>query len=379
MPSLTLGELTGRGGEDRLVSVRGDPAVLSGRSFALIASRQSRGPSSSTPWVRAMRAAGEMLPEHAVVIGSVGELPYEVGRAVARARGLRVVDVLRAPLGAECSDAALTISMAGGPALRGPERDELVLTLADVAVAVAVRPGGSFVRRFEALARTSPDRAWAVDGARVGLDARVARGLEALGCRLVDVSEPPIVQKPAERLAPFTRVSFAEAAKAADWPFLTHFTRAPRGPWAGESLRAYAERLARGEVFETSAEDTLARIVASRRLLACSARLRGGPAVCFTERRPHELMALKRHHRSLGRPRYEPFGIAVPREALEQLGARPVCYGDEAVWASLPDEERWRFQHVGRTERWTEEREWRFPRDLELSRLDPDSVRLVLP
>jgi hypothetical protein len=63
---------------------------------------------------------------------------------------------------------------------------------------------------------------------------------------------------------------------------------------------------------------------------------------------------------------------------LEQLGARPVCYGSEADYDALPVEQRPYFQPSSRVKRgadsssslsWSEEREWRLLGDLMLEQL----------
>ena len=57
-------------------------------------------------------------------------------------------------------------------------------------------------------------------------------------------------------------------------------------------------------------------------------------AVCFTEQ---PLDAFIKSCETLP-DRYRPYGVAVRKDALFRLGARPVTYGDEGLLNALPEE-----------------------------------------
>ncbi|MBI4818456.1 MAG: hypothetical protein HY791_19475 [Deltaproteobacteria bacterium] len=343
--------------------VHGELEALRGRPWvAVVCSRQGREVSSSTPWVRSVCSAIARLPENSVVVTGVSELPQQVIRAAARERELPVVSVLLGPLD------GLEASVGGDPMpvavrgelivsvlppfcgeISGPARDAVVLGLAEEVVGVSVRPGGNWSdllnearRRAASLGREA--KVWEVREAGVRGPARGTELERSLAGRTVS----------------------AEDASVGEWHYLTHLTRRPIGPWPDESEGEFLRALVRGQIPRArTARDTLARIAVAQRVVGGSKFLRAGRAVCLTELRPSELLSLGAQHRGLGRPRYEPFGVAFLREDLERLGARPVIYGVEATWESLPESERWRFQAAGQGGRWVAEREWRVEGDLD--------------
>jgi len=88
------------------------------------------------------------------------------------------------------------------------------------------------------------------------------------------------------------------------------------------------------------------------------------PAVCFTEQ-PLEAFVVSC---DVLPNRYQPYGVAVRKDAVFRLGGRPVVYGDEAMLDALPEERKYlwvRFNPIpsttlgGNPVDWTQEREWR--------------------
>ena len=130
------------------------------------------------------------------------------------------------------------------------------------------------------------------------------------------------------------------------WEALTHWTRAPRGGWCGESPDQYLDRLLSAEVrCVPTALDVLQRIVSERRLRASSRLIRGGlPVVSLTAVPLDALRTRRVYRRHLQRFDFEPYGICIRRDVLMQRGARPVIYGDEACWECLTSDQRPYFQ-----------------------------------
>jgi hypothetical protein len=167
--------------------------------------------------------------------------------------------------------------------------------------------------------------------------------------------------------------------------YLTHCTRAARGPWPDESLDNHLDQLILGgRESDHSALATLTRIVRRQRLVASADTIRGAqPVVCFTAVPLAELprQRIFRPHR--GRWDFEPYGISVRRDWLQRHGARPVRYGDTSLWDRLPNGERpffqCRYAGTDHTIDWSAEREWRHVGDLDLSRLPGDAAWLVVP
>ncbi len=101
--------------------------------------------------------------------------------------------------------------------------------------------------------------------------------------------------------------------------------------------------------------------------------------VSLTECPPWDLARLIQWRRGLGRWSLELYGIGFDREFPATLGADPVVYGDEAVFESLPEETRHRFQ-LGSSGSydWAAEKEWRVPGDLPLNRIPRDKMIVLV-
>jgi len=177
-----------------------------------------------------------------------------------------------------------------------------------------------------------------------------------------------------------------------DWSYLTHCTRRCDGAWPGQAQQDYVDDLLlQRPGTQRSCCDTLARIVEQGRLIATSDGIRGGhPVVSFTATTLAELdrMRIFRAHR--GRWDFEPYGICVRSVWLQKQGARPVFYGDDALWDDLTDGDRPFFQNWGKGAAgrldggelavdWTVEQEWRHEGDVQLGSVPSDSAFLFVP
>jgi hypothetical protein len=173
-----------------------------------------------------------------------------------------------------------------------------------------------------------------------------------------------------------------------NWSFLTHCTRRRAGPWPDQAEAEFLDDLilARDEA-DHSAQSTIKRIVRQQRLIATARTIRGASAVVsFTAVPLAELHRLRVFRPHRGRWDFEPYGICIQRERLEQLGARAVCYGDDRLWENLSQADRPFFQ-LRQTRRvagaatidWTVEDEWRVIGDIDLSRIPDDDAMLFVP
>jgi hypothetical protein len=125
--------------------------------------------------------------------------------------------------------------------------------------------------------------------------------------------------------------------------------------------------------------DSLRRIVQKRRLIGSAlASGRSWPVVCFSENSLSGLLSQRRYRPHLHRWDYEPYGIAIRKSAAISDGVQPVIYGSGNDRAKLPMAERYRFQAIGKTYDWTQEREWRCAGDVDLERFDPKDVRVFV-
>lgn len=202
----------------------------------------------------------------------------------------------------------------------------------------------------------------------------VSRGVRATGPGLPSESRGSM--KPAAR----EQADLMEQLSV-DGEWLIHWTRMRTGPHEGESSRQWLDRQ-----LELSSDDPTGPLAALQQILrdgiirASSAGLRGSkPMTCFSAVSLWELASRRRFQTHRARWDFEPYGLCIRRRALEQLGARPVIYGDDSLWQALPEPERPWFQQrfSGRSRRqidWSEEREWRVAGNVVLAQLERDDV-----
>ncbi len=170
-----------------------------------------------------------------------------------------------------------------------------------------------------------------------------------------------------------------------DWPYLVHCTRATIGPLPDESEHSFRLRVwSQQEAIAWQPLETLARICRDRRLRGTATITRTSARCVSFSAVPLVPLLKRRIFRShLGRWDWEPYGLLVRRDALQQLGARQVIYGDEVDFAKLAESDKPFFQPVKRQtskplDSWSEEREWRVIGDVPLRELPDDSVVLFV-
>ncbi|MFN5769464.1 MAG: hypothetical protein ACK5ZC_17495 [Pirellulaceae bacterium] len=155
------------------------------------------------------------------------------------------------------------------------------------------------------------------------------------------------------------------APGASDW--LVHCTRANPGQWPQQNLGEHIDEILCQDRWEIpSPLETLIRILQDRRLLATGYLKRSGSrSISFSAKPLRDLLDSRCYQRHLQRWDWEPYGIALTKRHLLQLGARPVRYGidaDAEVQA-----------------RWQMEEEWRLDRDLSLTDLPWGSGFVFVP
>ncbi|MEW5723272.1 MAG: DNA-processing protein DprA [Thermodesulfobacteriota bacterium] len=385
----------------------GNPEVLDSPRAAVLNSRKPRQPRPEDQWVRVTTAMAErVVKDGRTLVASLGANHWDLPAYVATSRGGRLLavcdDVLpvmrpedkrdeffRRYGGLLPPERTLILSPFSpgrppGRIERRQRRDEAVVGLADMILAVELRAEGNMARLIDgALKRGAPVfvfRPERFDGPTGGNKTLLEQG-----------ARPWIGPLPARETQPAPHLAgpVSSGGKAPrirtnldhrDW--LLHFTRRCPGPWPGQNLCDYYESLARGdENAGHTAFDTLGRILGERRLRASGRLIRGGhPSVSFTARDLSEVNDLLYWRAALARWNVEPYGLALDRRRLFALGARPVIYGDEGVWGRLPEGERHRFQlHRPPGTAWKGEREWRLPGDLDLGLLGPGGCLIIAP
>ncbi|MDP6554159.1 MAG: hypothetical protein QGG71_05800 [Pirellulaceae bacterium] len=175
---------------------------------------------------------------------------------------------------------------------------------------------------------------------------------------------------------------------AVDWPYLTHCTRAAHRAWPDQAQDDFLDDLIfSSEIVDHSALAALRRILIQQQILATSSAIRGGATlVSFTSVQLADVPKLRTFRVHRGRWDFEPYGICIRREHLQQLGTRPVTYGDHADWDRLGASDRPFFQRhfsqnakTGVSTEWSQEREWRILGNVDLSPVDDDSALVFVP
>lgn len=337
----------------------GEAALFARPRRALLLSRTPRRPAPATPWVAAVRRAVETLVSGGEVLVTGAErAPEWVALAACRQYGGAALTV--------CAAAPSAARLSALEALL-PEHRLLVWPREDTDETTAA----ALPLRDHILAECA-DRAHAIHVRKTGNMAMVAERLRARDCEVTSHFSVP-APKP-EKLAAM-ELKFAVGAAPAAWPWLTHYTREPDGLWPGETLAEYAQWLAWGpREARRDACDALRRMLVQRRIVASGRLLPGGaPMVSFTACPVEALGALMRWRPGLRRWTMRPYGLAVRREALEALGARPVRYAAEAELEGLTEVER----RFAQRDDWAHEAEWRVPGDVDLRMLPAQALRVV--
>lgn len=159
--------------------------------------------------------------------------------------------------------------------------------------------------------------------------------------------------------------------------FLVHCTRAGSGHLPDESTSTFHRRAwIEGKTSRTAIE-TLEEICSTGKLLGSSALIRtSDTAVSFSAVPLDELLRRRTFRSHLGRWDWEPYGIMIQRNTLEQLGARPVIYGTSSDFDDLDHLDKPFFQSAGNSGQWQSEKEWRLLSSLDLRSLPPNAVRV---
>ena len=292
-----------------------------------------------------------------------------------------------------------------------PLQDRLATALADNIYALSIRKRGTIEqllnRRLRDAAFPSgsvfvalPERSSAAGEHRFATDDWLARGgvgwyvpadMLPVPSELVGCGQRSRGQNAARHMRA-THMWFVNAASVwqrlpedESWSHLVHCTRGSAGPLPDESQLHFQHRAwLEGCCPEPLPLLTLNRICCEQRLRASSRITRTEqPCVSFSAVPLPELLRRRVFRPHLGRWDWEPYGILVRRQALQELGAQPVLYRPASEYHLLPESSRPYFQpHDGLSQPagqdWSQEREWRLLGDLDLRRLGSESVALFV-
>ncbi len=394
------------------------PAVLFGKGglnfdlplLAVFNSRKPRLISPDSIWLKALCFFSRSLdPRKIALAGSTGTLTYDLAGAHAMRSGLPQLLVVPFPVlkadrelskiygesasgipVVSCMLDTVTCSKKQAPICR----DRVLGALANFHLVLEIRSRGNLLAVLEEIQAKSPRPQFVFEpdqtnssnaGNRVLLTkfSEYAHGFKLP--RTQDLPAANAVQNhcPANTNSPcFSKgrpSGFYHSSQHDDiaWSdYLFHYTRACACPWPGETYHQYLVNLLDAHPLAGhSALETLIRIIQEGLIRASSRMVRGqGAVISWSSHPPQELFVMRKWNRALVRWTVEPYGVAVRRDILRSLGAKPVIYGSEQVYSRLAEPERYRFQLSGddKSASWRHEREWRVRGGLTLGKIKSD-------
>ncbi len=208
----------------------------------------------------------------------------------------------------------------------------------------------------------------------------------SLPCNQSRPATQQIVVRLPQDITAGTNDSTERSCDDTDWPWLSHCTRGASGPRPTESQAQYRDR-----VWLAGSEDaadpfqSLMRICCTQQLCGSTWTTRTDqPSVSLSAVPLPELLSRRVFRSHLGRWDWEPYGVAVRREWLLELGGQPVIYGAEQDYKQLDESQRPFFQpRTGSPSRkrgespstendWSLEQEWRLLGNLNLQCIPPE-------
>ncbi|HIE99595.1 MAG TPA: hypothetical protein EYG03_13665 [Planctomycetes bacterium] len=166
-------------------------------------------------------------------------------------------------------------------------------------------------------------------------------------------------------------VSVADGPLQAPEEWLCHWTRPRQGAWIEQPDEEFLDELILGcQTADRSAYAALLRIVEQRQIKASRSVQNAAKTVSFTAVPLGEFRRCRIYRKHKLRFDYEPWGIAIRKAALQKSVCRPVTYVDRTTYDDVSEDDRC-FQQLrfdaGHRIDWSQEREWRYVGDLDLS------------
>jgi len=348
-------------------------ANIPGQTAAVILSRLPLRWSAEDRWLASARDAVEKIKtEKRTIISSYGSSGWEYITWYAGRVGVPAVVIIpptaperldflvgKALHDLDIASDSVTLAMPLVEKKLGKEealhcRDLMVAKLSDVLYPVAIRPGGF----WEAILANT---------------ASVVKDFQ------IDYPKP-------RKYLDFENSVKSDEGEKFPWSdYLVHLTRGAYGPWAGERMADYFAALTEEKAGNPRDElATLTYILNSGILRGSGSVIRGGvPVISFSSLPPYELLAEESNRARLHGAGFQPYGIALPKDLLIGVGAKPVIYGPGSAFKTLPDTDKPFFQARGgnrsnkSTIDWSRESEYRLAGDLDLTSLKEEIVALV--
>jgi hypothetical protein len=353
----------------------GDDRLLKGEKAVILNSRQTKTPAGNDPWIKnSFRAVEDAIARGYTIITSLGMNTWEF--LIWAAGYLGGNQIIIVPIDEkddqhkirddtiedfrlDRNKTAFMFFRSVKKGVRGKtawnERDRLAVSLANQIYPVAVREHGN----LEELFRQNP-----------------AKFSEAT--MKFNINYKPVIRT--EKIA-VEKEDLSPEIKKFAWNHLTHFTRTTYMPWPGENSADYYKAIYESkDRYSRSALDTLKRIIAVQKIWASYFHIRGGyKVVSFTEHPPASAIALMTWRARYVRWNFEPYGIAIDRDFAARSGVKPVIYDLPEKYDALSDKDKPFYQNPGdKAGDWKPEKEWRHFGHLDLSRIPPEKIILLV-
>jgi hypothetical protein len=353
----------------------GDDRLLKGDKAVILNSRQTKTPVGNDPWIKSsFRAVEDAVARGYTIITSLGMNTWEfLVWATGYLGGNQIIVV---PVDEKDDQHKLRDNTIEDFELNGDktafmffkstkkgargksawrERDRLAVSLANQIYPVAVREHGN----LETLIKENP-----------------AKFSEAT--MKFNINYHPAVRT--EKIA-LEKNELSSKIRKFAWNHLTHFTRSTYMPWPGENSAEYYKAIYNSvDTYPRSALYTLKRIIDVQKLWASYFHIRGGhKVVSFTEHSPVNAVSLMTWRARYVRWNFEPYGIAIDKDFALREGIKPVIYDKPEKYDELSDKEKPFYQNPGdKGGDWKPEMEWRHYGNLDLSRIPPEKIILLV-
>lgn len=390
---LTVVELPSEGRSTHLAWWPDGPRHVN--TFALASSRLGRCLDERVDVFRAVRQACWQYGRHTLLTTERTTL-HRFAKRLGRLFGIAVLDI-KLPTSSTTLASWLAAlpskqSSAGfhacyvSPAIDGlpratPLRDRFLIDVSDQLAVLHVRRRGTLERLVDQRVERRQPTWLATDGVQL-IPESLSNTWHAKGASRWRCPDFPTSQS--AKTTPGNRIREVKSSELPVHKYLTHCTRRPKGAWPDQSEDDYLDELILSKPSRSrSSFAALRHILRSGKLFGSARSIRGSQrVVSFTAHGPSAIPTLRRFRRHHAHWDFEPYGIAVDRERLWQLGARPVLYGDESLWDSLRDSHRPLFQPwmtKNQQTDWTVEQEWRVLGDVDLSRVGSEEAVILVP
>ncbi len=340
------------------------------RYAAIMLSRQPLRPTGETPWVKKSVEAVRWLKDNGLgLTSSVGLQTWELLTTIALEQAVPLRLVLPCASSEEFFELSDAVMLDFGLSEELIEfipvrdesgadriglstaRDRQIVETADLLIPISCRPGGNMTALLEEAGKRGQDveNRFAVEDGRPNEPLKYDIGEQPLN---------PTLQTLAVR-------------------YLIHWTRTTSSAWPGETRAGFYRDILASVAWPRSAFATLQRIVRMKKIMSSPRHMPGNtPTVSFSALGPTEAVPLMRWRARYREMSFEPYGIGIERPLATKLGIDEVMYFERADEASVPAEDRWKWQSSGKVTPWRAEREFRYRGDLDLGRIPSGSIAL---